>query len=565
MRTATIAWPAAAALSIAALAVMLVHYGRQIALPQPIYAADVGSYLICALFSPHAAARDPWAATVANSVFLMAIRAAHALSDHYLELIRAGSLAAYVGGLAALAQASTRGLALRDRWTFLLLALAFPYYAFVVSVLPEGAYVGVLAAICVATARLYVTRPLVHAAVAGALVAVLTLIKPHGIAVAGALAAAAALDGLVTGRVKQAALRIAVLTAVFFALGNAIQAAAGEPVAGPLTFFVGDFYGRTLTQASPPNAAEIVLMSFLPMTATLVLFAGIPAMVALSEIAGRWRSQGRALRLSSQDALVLVLVLAAGATLVMVTIFAVKAGVEPSETKRLWGRYFEFYTPLLWLAAAPHLARCTQGASPRWRLACAGAMLAGLAGLLAAFRAGVVLFPWDATALMAFFHPDPVRAPLAGLPPFRALAVAASLLTAGAIAWRTPPWRAALGYFLALGLLGVWLEHIWLGPMIEKRQAFDTEIRAAAALTPDAPDRNLVLAADGNDAHLSFLGLGGFAYVQPVAPGKPAPPLAAAYENVVAVAPALPPAGWPCAYRGKQVSVCTRPERIAAN
>jgi len=32
-------------------------------------------------------------------------------------------------------------------------------------------------------------------------------------------------------------------------------------------------------------------------------------------------------------------------------------------------------------------------------------MLAGLAGLLVSFQAGVVLFPWDATALTASFIP----------------------------------------------------------------------------------------------------------------------------------------------------------------
>jgi len=565
MRTATIAWRAAAALSIAALAVVLIHYAGEILLPQPIYAADVGAYLINALFSPHAAARDPWAAAVGNSVFLMAIRGAHALSDHYLVLIRAGSLAAYLGGLAALAQACTRGLAARERWTFLLLALAFPYYPFVVSALPEGAYVGVLAAIGVATVGLYASRPLAHAAVAGALAAVLTLIKPHGISVAGALAAAAALDGLITGRFRLAALRIGVLAAVFLAVGNAIQFAAGEPVSNPLTFFVGDFYGRALTQASPRNAGEIVLMSFLPMTATLALFAGAPCAVALTEIAGRWRAEGRALRLSGQDALVLTLVLAAAATLVMVTIFAVKASVAPSETKRLWGRYFEFYAPLLWLAAAPQLVRWPGRANRRQRLACAALMLAGLLGLLAAFQAGVVLFPWDATALMAFFHPDPLRAPLGLRFPYRAAAVAASLLAAGAIAWRAPPWRAALAYFLALGLLAASLDRVWLGPLIQKRQEFDTDIRSAAALTPDEPDRNLALVVDGNDAQLSFLGLGGFTYIQPVEPGAPAPPAVVAYDYVVAVSPALPPAGWPCAYRGKQVTVCSRPRRVASN
>ena len=61
-------------------------------------------------------------------------------------------------------------------------------------------------------------------------------------------------------------------------------------------------------------------------------------------------------------------------------------------------------------------------------------MVAGLAGLLASLQAGIVLFPWDAGILTAFFRPDPVRAPLPTVMPYLALAV-------GAVLPRRRPWR----------------------------------------------------------------------------------------------------------------------------
>jgi hypothetical protein len=130
---------------------------------------------------------------------------------------------------------------------------------------------------------------------------------------------------------------------------------------------------------------------------------------------------------------------------------------------------------------------------------------------------------------------------------------------AAAIAWRAPPWRVATAYFLALGLLSTWLDHVWTGPIAQKRTEFDADIQVAAALTPDEPALNAVLAVDNNDAQLGFLGLGGFAQVLPAQAGAPPPAAALTFKNLVVVAPATPPAGWACPYRGKQLAVCVHP------
>ena len=80
-------------------------------------------------------------------------------------------------------------------------------------------------------------------------------------------------------------------------------------------------------------------------------------------------------------------------------------------------------------------------------------MLAGLAGLIVCLHGGIVLFPWDASVLTAFFHNDPVRAPLGLKTPYEALAALATVLAAGAIALRLRPALAGLWLTLALGVL----------------------------------------------------------------------------------------------------------------
>jgi hypothetical protein len=549
----------ASVLAVTALAAILAYYVDRLFLPQPIYAGDVGAYLINALYSRADAARDPLTPEVADSVFLMGLRALHAISVHDLLWARVASLCAYCGGLIAFHRATTRGLAVRERWAFLLLALAFPYYRFVVAVLPEGAYVAALAAISVATVALYASRPLLHAVAAGALTAVLALIKPHGVTVLAALGGLIALDAVLTRRPAQGALRLVVLGAAFLAVGNAIQLGAGQTIRGPLTFFTGDYYDQALSLSPPPGAAMLGVLAAVSMVSALALFAGPPCTVALAEIAGRWRTERRGLRLRGEDAAVLLLMLAALATVAMVSLYAEKVARDPGETRRLWGRYFEFFAPLLWLAAAPHLVRWARSAGARSRIACAGVMLAGLAGLLLSFRAGIVLFPWDATALTAFFQPDPVRAILGVRLPYRGLAVAASLAAALAIARRAPPWRVAAVYFLALGLLSTWLDHVWVGPVAQKRREFSADVQVAARLMPGGPERNAALVVDNNDAHLSFLGLNGRVQIIYVQAGAPLPPSALAFDNVMVLSPAVPPVGWPCRYRGKQLAVCVRP------
>jgi hypothetical protein len=144
--------------------------------------------------------------------------------------------------------------------------------------------------------------------------------------------------------------------------------------------------------------------------------------------------------------------------------------------------------------------------------------------------------------------------------PYRWLAVAVSLTAAAAIARRAQPWRVAAVYFLVLGLLSTWLDHVWVGPIAQYRREFGADIKVAARLMTGGPERNLALVVDGNDAHLSFLGLGGRVQVVRVAPRVPLPLTDLGVEHVAVVGPAAAPVGWACPYRGKQLAVCVRPD-----
>src|SRR3990167_4792285 len=178
-------------LAVAALAVAF-FYADRLFVSLPLYAGDEGSYLIQALYGRQLAADPTLAPDVlprSNTVYLLIIRAATYATQHLLEWLRILGAGAYFGGLLLAWWAIRRPLGPGVGIGFLLLALAFPYYRFIVTALPEGLYVGIFGVLVLVTAKLYRTRPAVHALLAGGLTAALTLTKPHGLALAAAVLA----------------------------------------------------------------------------------------------------------------------------------------------------------------------------------------------------------------------------------------------------------------------------------------------------------------------------------------------------------------------------------------
>ncbi|WP_394760617.1 hypothetical protein [Phenylobacterium sp.] len=537
---------AAAGLTLAILG----FYASRLSVPLPMFAGDEAAYLIRALWPDSVVQANPFVVPLNNGVHLSVIRALYGAGLPIVLGDRLVNAAAYLGGLALLWRARTRGLAGREQVALGLIALAFPYYRFAVSNLAEGLFVGVLALLCVVTGRWYRSRPLGHALLAGALGAVLVLVKPNGVASVLALGAVAGIDAWAGSDWRRLPLRVLLFAVAFFGAGNLIQWAAEGSVVHPLSFFVGDFYSGELNQGAPPHAVRLVAQAMGSMVSAMAVLAGAPIVVGLADQARRLRS--RQARDGGLDLVFLVLLGALAATLVMVTIFMSKIAWTAGESGRLWGRYFEFFAPLLWLAAAPALARPI---GARLALACAGVMLAGLAGLLVSLHSGIVLFPWDSSALTAFFAPDPVRAPLGVSLPYRALAAGATVGAALAMLGRRPAY-AGLALTLVLAGLSTWLDHVWLAPFVQAREALARDVRAIAPRLPPQPGLVVLLAPDANDGHLGFLELKARPRVWLGPPGQTPEAQLAGAVAVVVSGPETPPGGpWMRTYKGDELSL----------
>jgi hypothetical protein len=493
-----------AALLVAAAAV-LAFYCNRIFMALPLYAVDEGAYLIRALVPPELVARYPYVADVQNPVFLAIIRLAHRATEYSLEWLRTLNLAAYVAGIGLVYIATTRGLPRREALGVLLLALAFPYYRFVVTALPEGWYVGLLGLVVLATAWWWRRRPLAHAAVAGALSAALVLTKPHGLAVMAALGGFILIDAVLARRgLVRTAVRLGVLVAAFLAVGNLLTRLLGADVQHPVLFFMSGAYSGILGIAPSADGVRLGVLNVAAMTAAVAMLAGLPLVLGLLHLARRWRIRrgGRRFELDGREAAFLLLILSLGATIAMVGIFAMKVANNPGETLRLWGRYFEFFVPMIWLAAARPMLWWDRQRSWPARLAAAGVVLLGLLGLLLSFRAGIALYPWDATAINAFFEPVALRTFDPDDIPYRAMAIGVTLVAVAAAVVGLRFQLVWTAWFVALGLLSTATDHAWVRGMVAQREAMADELHVLDVLAPGQPT---VVVNDANEGHLMFL------------------------------------------------------------
>lgn len=560
-------------LVLAGLAVVLA-YVNQVFAAEPIYAGDEGAYLIHALYGK-AMAGDPRLApqlqALNNTVFLLIIRAVTYGTEHLLEWLRVLGAGAYFGGLVLVWMAVRSKLADWRTGGFLLLALAFPYYRFVFTALPEGWYVGLLGVLVLATTRLYLGRPAVHALLAGALTGLLALIKPQGLAVAAAFMVLAVLDGLLGRRQLWVfTARIVLFAVAFLAAGNLAQLAVGAPITQPFTFFLGGHYVRALDSPTGLEELRRALWALAAMASASLLLAGVPIATGLARIVARWRwSQRRGgFRLEESETTFLLVLLALAATLAMVAIFAGKALVYgPNETGRLWGRYFEFFVPIIWLAAAPFIAEFQRGGGRPWRIAMALVTLVGVAGLAVCMLRGMAIFPWDGSALTAFYRPHLARWNFDAGAPLFGLAVAASLAVAVACLTRIRTSVAWLAYFIALGLLSTFLDLRWRGAIAPERATLQAELQAAQFLIARQPDRAAAV-VDGMDVHhLVLLGLRGRPYMVLTEPeADVGTAVLADYDTVVVVGPHdLIGDGWKPLFEGQRLAVFQREAALAAN
>ncbi|CAN7430256.1 hypothetical protein LJR164_002759 [Phenylobacterium sp. LjRoot164] len=554
------AWPSArlgyGLLAAAAVVVALVYVDR-VFLEAPLYAGAESTHLVRALFGKTLAARPdllPQAQSMGDTLFGLLIRALTYATQNLLPWLRILGAAAYFGGL-ALALASVRTSLDRAGWiAAALVALAYPYYRFAAAALPEGWYVLLLGAAVLATARLYGPRPIAHAALAGALVGAMTLLKPQGPALGIAFLLLAVVD-LALGRrdLRIFVGRIAVLAAAFLASVNLLQLAADQASSEPLSFYLEHRYDGLLAGAVTPDGWIAGARGLVAMAAGCVVLAGIPALTGLLRVEMRWRwhrGRGRFF-LTPHEASFLLVLFTTAVTLVLTALLATGEAANPS---RIWGRQFEALIPLLWIAAAPFIGEFDRAGGRWWRLAMGAVPVVGLAALAACLLGGVVPRAWDAAALSAFSLEAPLAASLAGV-----IIAAAGAATA----FRNWPVMSVwLGAFAALALLSTALDARWERDAAAKRSALGQDLTAAAAIVEQRPGGVALIAPDPIQARLAYLRLR--ARPITVLSTADAAPLAE-IDTVVTLSPRAPGPNWRVAFHGAEVTVYTRQTGLAAS
>ncbi len=554
-RSRVFAWPSPTrrvgdALVLLGAALVALFYLNRVFTPWPLYAGDEGAYLIRALYGDLLAAhpeRHPTVHPVGNTVYVLLIQLVDALSANVLPWLRLIGLSAYVGGLIllhrALSMVQTRNVAV---WG-LAAALAYPFHRFVVTAMPEGLFVLVLAVIVAASARWALTRPWMLAGASGGLCAALVLIKPHGVVIMSAMGLLLlAMVALGQRRIWSALGQGALFAGVFLLTGAAIQLLTGRGEAA-FTFFLGAAYADHFARV-PPEPLRTAAVTVLSLGSATLLMAGAPLLAGARAVAGRWRRREAP---APDEVAFLVLAAALAATLAMIVLFAVKVSAIEGESDRLWGRYFEFYTPLLWIAAAGSVHALWRDGGLAARLWLAALPAAGLAGLLLAWTLGVTILPWDSAALSAFYIPHLGAWAFAAPLPYAGISAGVVLLLCLALIRGAPPARVWASALVAFGLVSTHYDHTWVSTGVAAhRAALEKDLVVAAALAPPE-DLPVLIAFDHNASHKAFLAYGGKVqiHVRPLGP-IPATLLDGA-SQVAIIGGEPPPDPWRVTYSGE--------------
>ncbi len=275
--------------------------------------------------------------------------------------------------------------------------------------MPETVYV-FLFFLSIMAAVYFFRRPLVSASSSGVLVAVLTLTKPHGIAVAIGIALAWSLCALFPrlvgiGRARSLLALIVFGAAFYFGLISVNALLTSNVEFNPLQF-VGDAYGNFWTSRAHPMAPLRDLLTVIAGNAVpLALFIGFPFIYTLLWLVQRVPAQEGAAHDYRERVwfFAILAVCVSAIVLGMVTNFTAQVGGE--EIWRMHGRYYSFLVPcylLLMLAAAEN--RQTRQHTPSlWLLRAAAVMgLALMAIIQFSWRAGYTIAPWDFPEIFAF-------------------------------------------------------------------------------------------------------------------------------------------------------------------
>lgn len=552
------------AVVIVAGIMVALFYANRIFPELPLYAGDEGAYLIRSLLVDSVtgnSSNHPTLQPVGNSAYIIVIRAVDKLTLHVLPWLRIIGALFYVGGLLLLIHTFCTDLTRRQKVGLVALALLFPYYRFAFTAMPEGIYVGLLCCIITLTALLYRPRPLAHAFIAGILTAVLVLVKPHGLVVALSYGLLVVLEACLRNSNWQlTGLRLLAFGVSFIVAGSAVDLVVQGQPGQSLTFFLGNAYSDHLSRTAPADGLWLGALGVGSMIAVLALFAAPPLLAASWAIGcGAQRAWREGVGFSRDEVALLFTLLIALGTVSMVGVFTYKVSAIDGERYRLWGRYFEFLVPILWIVSALHLQRWLHTSHFSHR-AIWMAVTLGAAGLVVSLLLGVMLFPWDGTAVTAFFFPDTGRWGFAPGFPFGMLALLSTAALLVAAIFRLDVYRSWAAYFVALGVLSTAFDDAWVGEIALQRTDMEHELHVALGLMNTDPGRSIVVVHDQNAAHIAYMRLGPNVRIKLAAPGTIGPGDVEGYDWVVIVGREELPRPWQKPFDGFEVDLYGRDE-----
>jgi phosphoglycerol transferase len=287
--------------------------------------------------------------------------------------------------------------------------LITPITAYTAYFMPESTYGLFFAFLAWTVVRVLPARTLAGAALAGAIVGAMLLIKPHALALVAAMGLTFAAMAVAPRRLRPAPATVAMAAGICAASCYATLVALNLLLSGHLQFhsltFVGGVYRPVLAGTSPvawferPRALVTIL-------AAHVIVLGALLSPALGIAAGqmqRWYAGRHDAAAETRDRRLYLLICFAAAvalaTVGMTTVFSMF--VEQSsdfERLRLHGRYYSFFLPLFFLVYFAVLSRPAVGSGQargdRWLRGGANAG-AAMAAMLLYLHGTRVIFPFD--------------------------------------------------------------------------------------------------------------------------------------------------------------------------
>jgi phosphoglycerol transferase len=510
--------PAFAVIIIAASLLIIV---KGFMLENPIMPGDEYAYFSAAQTFPdstHRFAGDPYLPRIYSPLFAAYGRALISISDHPTQLLELLNAVTFVAAIALFLALITK---LRGRQPSALVAAAFllfPFSSYAAYFMPETVYLLFFGLLAWAVVLVVPRQPLAGAALAGAIVGAMLLIKPHAIALFAAAVLTLAAGLIAPSSIRSRVGLVAGSIMAFVGSTYLVLVVVNRLLTGTLALhpfmFVGGLYRPNLAQGTSLSSwtGNPVLFTSILGGHVIVLAALVaPAFaVAADRLRALYASPGPADQSSRTFYMLAAFtILATLCAVGMTTNFEVQASyLSPLPYVRMHGRYYSFVVPLC--LTLFFVARGRGVSGPRTSLLLPAAAIAIGAALLVVVVRARVIYPFDFPEAFVFstWH----GRERVGLLKLAVTAMPYGAILAVAVAYTLMVWRgqrAAVAYsVLLIGLAS--LSHVgvfgWQRANAAQHAALHADARMMKSLIPAAShDKGLIVGPEWNEVLAHFL------------------------------------------------------------